>query len=179
MTNLIERFLDVNRIESGHQKIKPELFNLVEIIQNQINNFKLQAQEKLLEVRFEYPNPNLEVESDKQIITLIFVNLLSNAIKFSGFNKLIEVEITMDTQNYWLHIRDQGPGMTEQDKLLVFKKYTRLSARPTANETSTGLGLYLVKKMSEKINAEILFESTLGVGTEMKVKIPFNIGRPV
>jgi signal transduction histidine kinase len=64
-----------------------------------------------------------------------------------------------------LRIKDQGTGFTDEDKKKLFKKFTHLSAKPTAGETSTGLGLSIVKALVTVMNGEILYETKPGVGT--------------
>jgi signal transduction histidine kinase len=67
-------------------------------------------------------------------------------------------------------VRDEGPGLTEEDKKKLFGKYQRLSAMPTGNESSTGLGLSIVKKFVDVMNGEIWCESEHGKGASFFVR---------
>jgi len=70
----------------------------------------------------------------------------------------------IQTKRFSLTIKDNGPGFSEEDKKLMFGKFTRLSAKPTGGESSTGLGLSLVKKYVELLDAHIWCESKEGKG---------------
>jgi signal transduction histidine kinase len=71
-------------------------------------------------------------------------------------------------------VQDQGPGLSENDKKKLFGKFTRLSARPTGGEHSTGLGLSIVKKMVEAMNGKVWCESELGQGATFIVELQGN-----
>ena len=113
------------------------------------------------------------VNTDLSYIDQVIENLLSNAIKFSKTEKNIYINITSDDTAALCEIRDEGPGLSESDKKKLFKKYQKLSAIPTGNESSTGLGLSIVKKFVDAMNGEIWCESEVGKGTSFFVK--FNL----
>jgi two-component system sensor histidine kinase/response regulator len=69
-------------------------------------------------------------------------------------------------------VQDQGPGFTENDKTRMFRRYGRLSARPTGNEPSTGLGLSIVKKLVLAMHGELVCESTPGNGATFAFRLP-------
>jgi two-component system sensor histidine kinase/response regulator len=69
-------------------------------------------------------------------------------------------------------VRDEGPGFSENDKAKMFRRYGRLSARPTAGEPSTGLGLSIVKKLVLAMQGELACESTLGKGATFAFRLP-------
>lgn len=172
MNSLIERFLDVNRIESGQQKIQFISTSIPNLIKEECDHFSIQAKEKAIDILLQQHNPIPEINSDPQVLKLIFSNLLSNAIKFSPHHQPVVVVIDKNQHHITVSVKDNGPGLNESDKQKIFKKYTRLSARPTGNESSSGLGLYLVKQMSEKIGIKITYESEIGKGTEMIMHVP-------
>jgi two-component system sensor histidine kinase/response regulator len=69
-------------------------------------------------------------------------------------------------------VRDQGPGFTEEDKTRMFRRYGRLSARPTGGEPSTGLGLSIVLKLVQAMNGELLCDSIKDQGTTFTIRLP-------
>jgi signal transduction histidine kinase len=122
-------------------------------------------------------------------------NLISNAIKYSPHGKNVIVRIAVadaphdEGQRKKLHtprsayrstsssvirfeVRDEGPGLTDDDKLKLFGKFARLSAQPTGGEHSTGLGLSIVKKMVDAMDGSVYCESTLGKGSAFFVELP-------
>ena len=69
-------------------------------------------------------------------------------------------------------VKDEGPGLTEEDKAKLFGKFARLSAQPTGGEHSTGLGLSIVKKMAEAMGGTVWCESEYGHGASFFVELP-------
>jgi signal transduction histidine kinase len=102
----------------------------------------------------------------------IFSNLLSNAVKFSPPGKRVFVAVLANGRHVECTIRDEGPGFTETDKLRMFRRYGRLSARPTGGETSTGLGLSIVRKLVLAMNGELTCESNAGHGAAFTFRLP-------
>jgi signal transduction histidine kinase len=96
-------------------------------------------------------------------------NILTNALKFSNSGKSVAINIQESAQSIELHICDEGPGFTEEDKKYMFKKFQRLSARPTGSESSTGLGLSIVKKYADLMNAKVELQSESGKGSTFVV----------
>ncbi|HEV2319901.1 MAG TPA: hybrid sensor histidine kinase/response regulator, partial [Verrucomicrobiae bacterium] len=127
-----------------------------------IRLFEDRLRHKQLEIQTQLPDDELIAWADAHAVDQIFSNLLSNAVKFSPSGKKIYVTIQPDGDCVECSIRDEGPGFTEADKARMFRRYGRLSARPTGGETSTGLGLSIVRKLILAMNGEINCESTPG-----------------
>ena len=106
---------------------------------------------------------------DRGYADQVFENLLSNAIKFSPQNKKVYVSVVKKNGRIVAKVKDEGPGLSDDDKKKLFGKYQKLSAKPTGNETSTGLGLSIVKKFVEAMQGEIWCESTAGEGASFFV----------
>ena len=95
--------------------------------------------------------------------------MFSNAIKFSPKNKNITLRAFEKNNQTVVEIQDQGPGINEKDREKLYLKYQKLSAMPTDGEGSTGLGLSIVKKLVELMNARIDFETPEGGGAKFIV----------
>jgi signal transduction histidine kinase len=106
---------------------------------------------------------------DKNVYRNIIENLLSNALKYSPEGKEIKLIVRFDEEKVITSVKDEGPGLSEEDMKRVFGKYQRLSAQPTGGEESIGLGLSLVKKFTEAMNGEVWCESVEGSGAEFFV----------
>src|SRR5690606_1363888 len=96
-------------------------------------------------------------------------NLISNALKFTPPGGAIAVSLARHDGRIQFSVRDSGPGILAEEKPRLFLKFARLSARPTADETSHGLGLSIVKKFADAIGADIEVESEPGEGAEFRV----------
>jgi signal transduction histidine kinase len=99
-------------------------------------------------------------------------NLVSNALKFSYSNTQVSVRIWTREGRAFLSVEDQGQGIRQSDFDKVFRKFARLEARPTAGESSTGLGLSIVAALAEVVGGKISFDSEWGKGTIFTLSIP-------
>jgi two-component system sensor histidine kinase/response regulator len=113
------------------------------------------------------------VLADPAALNQVLDNLLSNAIKFSPPGKQIRVVVCPSGARYVeCQVQDEGPGFTDNDKTRMFRRYARLSARPTGGEPSTGLGLSIVKKLMLAMQGELDCESTPGNGATFAFRLP-------
>jgi len=97
---------------------------------------------------------------------------VSNAIKFSPPGTTVAVALRAEGESFVLDVRDQGPGMSEDDRKLLFRSFQKLSARPTGGEKSTGLGLAIVKKIVDAHHGRIEVDSAPGRGSRFTVTTP-------
>jgi len=98
--------------------------------------------------------------------------LLSNAIKFSPIGGTVWVTLAPGPGVVRLAVRDEGPGISQADRARLFTKYARLGARPTAGESSVGLGLAIVRHLVEAMNGVISCQAELGRGATFIVELP-------
>ena len=171
MFNLIKKLLDHNAIDQGNITINKSDFGINDICYEVINNFKEEAARKNLNIIYSDMTANRQINSDREILYEILQNLISNSIKFSPSGKNIFFRTYLNGATTEIEISDEGPGFTEEDKKKIFTKYSRLSAKPTGDEHSTGLGLSIVKRLSELIGAEISLDSTSGSGAKFTISI--------
>ena len=102
-------------------------------------------------------------------------NLISNAVKFSPPGRDVRVSLTHEDESLRIAVADEGPGLTDEDKGKLFGKLERLSAKPTGGESSTGLGLYIVKTLVELHGGQVEVESEYGTGTTFTVAVPADV----
>jgi signal transduction histidine kinase len=103
----------------------------------------------------------------------IIDNLVSNAVKYTPARGRIEVAVTAPSTAVRIEVRDQGPGLTDADRARLFGRFQRLSARPTGGEPSTGLGLYIVKRLTEAMGGRVWVETDgPGTGSRFVVELP-------
>lgn len=170
---LIQDLLELNAYERKDARIYYDEVDMAEVLDTSIKGFATQADRKELKLHFEtMPSCNPQAITDEKLISRIFDNLLSNAIKFSEPGKNIFVTLSGSNGTVEFGVKDEGPGISPEDQKKMFKKFQRLSARPTGGETSTGLGLSIIKTLVEKLDGEIVLQSDLGKGTEFRVRFP-------
>jgi signal transduction histidine kinase len=163
--------LNINAIESGAMTLNMESVNLKELLSQCVAEYAETAIEKSITIHTNYPS-SMELHTDKDKLHEIVDNLLSNALKFSHGGSNIYVHLSEQSGKAVISIKDEGQGMTDEDKERLFIKFARLSSTPTAGENSTGLGLAIVKRLTDEIGGTITCESEKGVGTEFVVKLP-------
>lgn len=159
MFEMVTNLLDINRIESGKINLTFEIFNVVFILSQTVTNYVSRALEKEIRIIFDPPDTEIDVYADINALRQVFDNLISNAVKFTPPGKCVYVEIHENETQIQCRVRDEGQGLTQEDMKKLFKKFTRLSARPTGNEHSTGLGLSIVKKLVEAMQGSVWAES--------------------
>lgn len=170
LSEMIGKILDVEAIESKTLNLEMERLEVSKVVSSLVDQYKHAADEKEIALQC-FVQPAF-VFADAGYLLQVLENLLSNAIKFSPRQKSIYITVTTDGKSTRCEIRDEGPGLTEEDKKKVFKKYQKLSAKPTGNETSTGLGLSIVKRFVEAMNGTIGCESQAGEGAKFFVCFP-------
>jgi two-component system, sensor histidine kinase and response regulator len=161
---MINRILDLNAIEYRDVDIKIERANLAEIIHDAIQQVSELCVEKKLMINVKAGGTQDFAWADCSYLSNVLENLLSNAIKFSPPHKNIFIEIEHTDDKVRIKVRDEGPGLTEDDMRLLFQKYQQLSAKPSSGEDSSGLGLYLSKKYVETMKGRLWCESKRGEG---------------
>ena len=152
-------------------EIKPTAINLAETATATIQQYQEAARRKQLDIQIDLPKEAI-VLADPSALNQVLDNLLSNAVKFSSPGKRIFFKVQSSNSHVDIQIQDQGPGFTAEDKPRLFRRYARLSARPTDGEPSTGLGLSIVNKLVRAMNGELSYHSVPGEGTTFTVQLP-------
>jgi signal transduction histidine kinase len=147
--------LDNTRIEKGINIEHINAGNPYEIIVLAIKKHQIFAIEKNISIRLHVYKNLSNVYFDKDALDSIFCNLVSNAIKFSMPHSTIRITNFIEKGKITFSVKDEGLGMNSDDLKKVFGEFSKLSARPTRNEPSTGLGLSIVKKMTEQMGGEV------------------------
>lgn len=171
---LVMELLDYNSIEHGEIKIKLTEFDANEVFEKIIRLYRPSAEAKGVSIFYTNEIINKFIRSDKNSIEHIADNLISNAIKYSPSKGNVKIFISRENNFFQMIFTDEGEGFSEEDKKIIFKQFSKLSARPTGGEHSTGLGLSIVKKLVDSLNGTIELDSEKGRGASMIVKIPLN-----
>ena len=171
MKSLLENLLDISKIESGKIELDKQIqdFNLV--VRQQVELHQLLASKKHITLHMSLSDiPPLSF--DQGAIIQVMGNFIGNAIKFSPPNTEIVIATEKAQDGIRFAVRDEGPGLSEEDQELLFKEFQTLSAKPTGGEKSTGLGLAIVKKLINLHKGEVGVESKLGRGSTFFFSLP-------
>jgi len=168
LNNLLEDFLSLGKLEEGKVQAKPASFHVKDLLEEIIEEMKALAKpgqqiQSIIE-------GEATIVSDRNLVKNILINLLSNALKFSPEQATIEVNAVNNNDNLIIRVTDQGIGISDEDKLHMFTSFFR--GKNATNIQGTGLGLHIVKRYADLINARISLESKLQEGTTVTVDVP-------
>ena len=167
LTNILNEFLNVGKIEEGKITIHLSNFNLKKEIQHTIED--LQGMLKIGQhVDFNHTG-NEMVFLDSSLLKHIVMNLLSNAIKFSSADNSICIETVVTKKTIKLVVKDKGIGISKEDQQHLTERFFR--ATNATNIQGTGLGLHIVSKYVELLNGKISIKSELNKGTAISILI--------
>jgi signal transduction histidine kinase len=175
---LIQDTIDISQIFNEKHNATPlkiEQFLPSHVLNNLMDSFKFIADEKNIKLELVNTIEDIEIINSKEYLTRILDNLISNAIKFSPLNSQITVATIKLNTSLVFSIKDNGPGFSELDKQQLFMRFKKLSARPTANESSSGLGLFIVKQLTNLMLGEIEVISEQSKGSEFILTIPLKV----
>jgi len=166
LLSLINEFLDVSRIESGHMKYQMEKIDIKKIVVDSTRELTPKAKKKKLKIDFSYEkSDSYYTNGDAQKIKMIIHNLIDNAVTYTKLG-WIKVKLTNKKNIIRLEVADSGLGIAQDELTLLFNKFTRTKTASEASVNGSGIGLYLAKNIIDAHEGEIWVESKgLGKGS--------------
>jgi two-component system, sensor histidine kinase and response regulator len=171
---MIRNLLDNKKLEDERIEFTPKALNLSSTLSSLLKNYRTLAEKKRIQIQFENTE-GVMMNIDKSYFMRIIENLLSNAMKFSNPDTTIHVSLTDHDDHVDIIVQDEGPGIDAEDQEKLFQKYQRLTPRPTGGESSTGLGLFIVKTIVSKMHGTVRCESETGKGSKFIVTLKKNL----
>jgi signal transduction histidine kinase len=168
---LINNILLTNAFENGNFQLIKESFNVKTLAQEII--YVLSSANSRNTINLSIIGEE-NVIADKQSLTSILSNLLENAIKYSEEHTVIDVEIHINEKQLQLKIKDQGIGISESERYLIFDKFYRAGNELTRKTKGTGLGLFIVYELVHLNEGDISVEANTPKGTVFTVNLPLN-----
>jgi len=165
LTDILNEFLSIGRIEEGRVQVNLSAFNIKEQVQMVCNEMQ-PILRKGQSIRFTHSGP-WQVMLDLSLVRNVIINLVSNAIKFSPENSTIDVKTEVNEKQILISVRDYGIGIPEEDKKHLFERFFR--ATNVTNIQGTGLGLHIVSKYVELMDGQMEVDSELERGTQFKI----------
>ena len=171
LADLIEGLLDISKIEAGRFDLYRNTVDLPKLIDQLNSMFAMQAQGKGIgfQAKILAPLPN-QVVTDEKRLRQILINLLSNAVKYTPKGSVI-FEVNYRNQVAEFVIRDTGLGIKQEHLQRIFDPFERVRDVATANLPGTGLGLTIVKLLTEIMGGDLQAKSVVGEGSEFKVSL--------
>lgn len=171
--DMIKNVIDLGHVYEHNLRINQTNFDLRFTIERIVNQFIAAGAKKNICIEFINQAKNDKVYADESMMRRILENLVSNALKFSPLNSNVKIVLSNPSSNsVCVAVYDRGPGVAENEQHRLFQKFQRLSASPTGNETSSGLGLFIVKELVDKNNGDISYQHHPGGGSIFSVTLP-------
>lgn len=177
LNRLIEDFLDIARLEHGHQEIRSLPLNLLELIEEVMAVVSVPAQKKSIELITHIPRRVSAVVGDYTLLVQAVVNLMDNAIKYSPEKTTVILELIEQEEQFVLCVTDQGPGIPEESCREIFGKFNRGQDVPP--QDGFGLGLNFVQQVLQKHGGRVYLKHTSPDGSSFCLSLPQHDGVPV
>jgi signal transduction histidine kinase len=172
MSEMVNDLISDAMMDAHNIAIRHERVNLVPILGEVVSSNRALAERKRQTIQLT-TTPQQHWVCDPDRLREAVDNLLSNAIKYSPVGGMIEIDMAVEGGSLAIRVKDEGAGLSEADVSRLFGRFQRLSARPTAGESSTGLGLSIVKRIVELHGGRIRAESAgPGRGSTFTITLP-------
>jgi signal transduction histidine kinase len=171
MADIVRGILTNEGLESGGLEFRPQATDLVQVVRDVLLFNTPSAQRKQITLTADLPE-RLEATADPKLLREACDNYLSNAVKYSPPGSAVGVSLRRQASGVEFSVQDAGPGLNEADQAQLFQKFKKLSPRPTGGESSTGLGLSIVKTIAELHQGEVGCRSEPGAGACFWLRLP-------
>jgi len=172
LTALINNILDFSRIEAGRKEYEFRETDIAELVRNTLESYRYQIEQQgfALEENIDSNLPVVKV--DREAIARALVNLVNNALKYSSDDKFLGVKLYREDRVVKLEVADHGIGIARRDLTKIFEKFYRAGDPLVHNTKGSGLGLSLVRHISQAHGGDIAVESTPGKGSRFILSLP-------
>jgi len=172
LTALINNILDFSRIEAGRKEYEFRETDIGDLVRNTLDSYRYQIEQQGFAFQ-ESIDANLPVvRVDREAIARAVVNLVNNALKYSAEEKFLGVKLYSDNGAVKLEVEDRGIGIARRDQSKIFEKFYRTGDPLVHNTKGSGLGLSLVRHITEAHGGDIAVESTPGKGSRFILSLP-------
>ena len=174
-TKLINNIIDLSSMEAGFYSLNLSNNNVIEVVENIVDSVRDYAKDKNLKIIFdtEIEEKIMAVDVDK--MERIMLNLISNAIKFSPQGGNVYIDIKANEYQVDIFVLDYGAGIDKKDLNCIFHKYQKVDNPLNKNIEGSGIGLSLVKIMTELLGGKVSVESEVGEGTIFTINLPVKL----
>ncbi|MDV3307936.1 MAG: PAS domain S-box protein [Cyclobacteriaceae bacterium] len=169
LTNILNDFLSLGRLEEGKIDVLAEEIDVTEIFEDIVEELRLSLKPGQ-DIIISSQGPKHTIKSDPKVLRNIAFNLISNASKYSDEGKHIYLDLTFSPDQLRIAVRDEGVGIPAEEAKHIFERFYRASN--VSNIQGTGLGLNIVKRYVSLLNGTIDFTSEFGKGSTFTVTLP-------
>src|SRR6266704_2702874 len=172
LTALITNILDFSRIEAGRKEYEFRETDIADLVRNTLDSYRYQIEQQgfAFEESIDATLPKVRV--DREAIARALVNLVNNALKYSADEKFLGVKLYRENGSVKLEVVDHGIGITRREQSKIFEKFYRTGDPLVHNTKGSGLGLSLVRHITQAHGGDIAVESTPGKGSKFTMSLP-------
>lgn len=175
MNILIDSLLNASRLEMGKIKVKKQKVKLEDLLSEAVEEARLLSDKRSVKISFKRPSKGCEVNTDTLLVKEIISNLLSNAVKYTPENGKVELTLATFKNHVQINVSDNGYGIPEGAQARIFTKFFRAANAQVVDAGGSGLGLYTVQQIVERLGGKIWFTSKEDKGTTFYVKLPLKV----
>ena len=172
MRDIVIDLLEARRVDAGPETLEFEPVDLRLKTDIVFRLYRDQARAKRIALRLDAPKRLPKVRTDRRCILAVLENLVSNGVKFTSIGGTVLVRLRSNVKHVVIEVEDTGQGVPPEDVPLLFGRFATLGSRPTAGESSTGLGLYIVRRYLEMLGGTIRYERAEGAGARFVAELP-------
>jgi PAS domain S-box-containing protein len=177
LVRLIDDLMDISRITRGQLTLRKERVDLRSIIEAAVETAQPQLTSSGVSLTVELPQTSLWLEADATRISQVILNLLTNAAKFTPHGGQVSVMVRPQAERVAVIVKDSGVGIAPEDQAKVFGMFVQLNRDLRRQQTGLGIGLTLVKQMTEMHGGTVaVWSAGLGHGSEFTVVLPLAVG---
>lgn len=174
LTGLINNILDFSRIEAGHKEYEFRETDIGDLVRNTLDSYRYQIEQQGFTLKEEIDGALPIVCVDREAIARALLNLMNNALKYSADEKYLRVKLYRENGSVKLEVEDHGIGITNREQTKIFEKFYRTGDPLVHNTKGSGLGLSLVRHISDAHGGSIDVDSTPGKGSRFTLTLPLN-----
>tara|TARA_R110001599_G_scaffold69410_3_gene195366 strand:- start:136038 stop:138089 length:2052 start_codon:yes stop_codon:yes gene_type:complete len=173
MNELVNRFLEVQKLEAGNTSLNVSEIDVKEVIEDVTMLSKPLLSSKSLSLSVTETGKKFNIEADKDLVFDAIQNILSNAVKYGDPERVIDIDLKSTRESVIVSITDYGYGISIEDQSKVFEKFFRVKSNiKSAREKGTGLGLAYVKQIMQRHHGDIALESSANIGSRFILTFP-------
>lgn len=176
LSRLVENLLLLARVDAGVESFQFNTVRLEETVMNEVSRHKKWAESKNVRLKliFDEDSESFEVLGHEDLLSVLVQNLIENAIKYSPPNSEIDIRLARNATNTVLEVIDHGPGVSDDEKLLIFNRLYR-STKTDAKVTGSGLGLALSRHIADLHHAKLSVENRSdSIGSKFRFEMKNN-----
>jgi signal transduction histidine kinase len=174
LSHLIDNILDFSRMEDDRKKYEFTDLDLDELLQKFLESIRESLPEPGFDIRYSCPDRVPLIQADKNAILQVFYNLVDNAMKFSGTSREIDINLLSKDDELLFCVKDYGIGISSKDQARIFDRFYRGDEPQRLSIKGSGIGLTIVKKITEAHKGYLTLESRPGEGSTFCVHLPIN-----